>query len=123
MLGLDTLFIQNIVLPTALASLPDTLFTDTLYTINTSQNAGSYVWDFGDGSVDTNTQAQHIYLANGTYPVQLIATSSSGCVDSLQHSLVVLGVMVTNQQEVIEPINPWVSVSSFGNNWLLGTRF
>lgn len=116
---MDTLFIQNIILPNALASLPDTLFTDTLFTTNISQNADSYLWDFGDGSVDTNTQAQHIYLANGTYPVQLIATSSSGCVDSLQHSLVVLGVVITDQQEVIEPTNPWVSVSSFGNNWLL----
>ena len=44
-----------------------------------SQNALSYVWDFGDGS-PTNPQknASHSYSANGTYTIKLEATGPWG---------------------------------------------
>jgi PKD repeat protein len=49
---------------------------------NTTQNASAYLWDFGDNSTSTDEQAQHVFSDTGTFQIQLIATSGSGCVDS-----------------------------------------
>ncbi len=57
---------------TLMCSLP---FTANFY--NTSIGSDTYVWDFGDGSsVSTATNPVHTYTANGTYNVQLKATST-----------------------------------------------
>lgn len=40
---------------------------------NTSFNASSYTWDFGDGNNSTQSNPSNTYLANGTYTVELIA--------------------------------------------------
>ena len=46
---------------------------------NTSTNATSYIWDFGDGSqTSTLTNPQHTYNAGGTFAAQLTATSPGG---------------------------------------------
>lgn len=41
---------------------------------NTSTNASTYQWDFGDGSTSTELNPVHTYAAEGTYTVKLIAT-------------------------------------------------
>ncbi len=46
---------------------------------NKSVGATNYVWDFDDGSVDTNTNTTHIFTQAGTYVVKLIALDPSGC--------------------------------------------
>jgi len=46
---------------------------------NTTANGMSYVWDFGDNSTSTATNAVHTYTASGTYTVQLTAT---GCISN-----------------------------------------
>lgn len=55
----------------------------TITFINTSSNASSYVWDFGDGSA-TSTQFNptHTYGFNGSFLLKLKATGPSG-VDSI----------------------------------------
>lgn len=46
---------------------------------NLSSNATTYSWDFGDGSaLSTNTNPNHIYVANGAYNVCLTATGTGG---------------------------------------------
>jgi PKD repeat protein len=42
---------------------------------NTSVNAVSYMWDFGDGSTSNDVNPWHLYGDTGVYSVQLIATS------------------------------------------------
>ena len=43
----------------------------------------SYQWDFGDGGTSTLANPTHTYVAQGTYNVRLIITTSSGCTDTL----------------------------------------
>ena len=49
---------------------------------NTSLNAQSYIWDFGDSTVSQNASEIHTYGNLGVYQVTLIAISAGGCVDS-----------------------------------------
>ena len=51
---------------------------------NTSQNASSYEWDFGDQSGTSNQlDPPHIYTMPGIYDVQLIAVATEFCQDTL----------------------------------------
>ncbi|MBI5856230.1 MAG: PKD domain-containing protein [Sphingobacteriales bacterium] len=43
----------------------------------------SYNWDFGDGGTSTLPNPTYTYIAQGTYTVRLIITTSSGCTDTL----------------------------------------
>jgi PKD repeat protein len=47
---------------------------------NTSTNAGSYVWNFGDGESSTEENPQHAYVQDGIYTVTLTATNDCGSV-------------------------------------------
>jgi len=49
---------------------------------NTSSNATSYQWEFGDNSSSNLTNTNHSYITSGTFVVQLIATNNLGCVDT-----------------------------------------
>ncbi|MDR1171467.1 MAG: PKD domain-containing protein [Bacteroidales bacterium] len=63
---------------------------------NTSQNAVSYSWDFGDNSAySTEKDPVHTYLYGGRYQVTLIAKNSEGVSD-----------IKTQQVEVTQPIDP-----------------
>jgi plastocyanin len=48
---------------------------------NTSKNAGTYTWNFGDGTISTAALPDHIFKKKGTYHVELTATGTTGCVD------------------------------------------
>lgn len=50
---------------------------------NTSQNASSYRWRFGDASTSQADSPLHRYANPGTYTVTLIATGAGGCTDTL----------------------------------------
>jgi gliding motility-associated-like protein len=65
-------------------STPDTgvlmKYTDATVTFtNLSQGATSYLWNFGDGTTDINTNPIHRYLSKGSYTVTLTAISEHGC--------------------------------------------
>jgi gliding motility-associated-like protein len=53
-----------------------------LYTINLSQDATGYLWDFGDGETSTDVRPEHIYKKEGTFTITLIATNEFGCSDT-----------------------------------------
>ena len=48
--------------------------------INTSLNANSYLWDFGDATTSTDIDPIHVYTSSGLYQVNLTATNQ--CNDS-----------------------------------------
>ncbi|MCC6281307.1 MAG: PKD domain-containing protein [Saprospiraceae bacterium] len=53
---------------------------------NTSVDATSYLWDFGDGSnTSTETNPVHLYAADGVYTVTLTATNACGSSTSTQN--------------------------------------
>ena len=47
---------------------------------NTSANATSYTWNFGDGNTSSQANPTHSYAANGTYNVTLTSTNECGSV-------------------------------------------
>lgn len=53
------------------------------YTGNVEPPNSNYLWDFHDGTTDTATNPVHIYQTAGNYGLTLIATTDSGCVDTV----------------------------------------
>lgn len=56
---------------------------------NTSTNAISYIWTFGDGSTSTEAEPTHTYAESGTYQVELFATNSTDNTNSVRKSVTV----------------------------------
>ena len=60
---------------------------------NTSTNATSYVWNYGDGSSSTGLNGSHLYTnATGvpnTWNVSLIASSIGGCADTVSNEVLI----------------------------------
>ncbi len=64
---------------------------------NTSANAASYKWLFGDGETATTQNATHTFSKAGMFNVSLVAFNANGCSDTLtKASLVKLGPPVIN---------------------------
>lgn len=57
------------------SAVEDTVYLPnaTVLFVNQSQNATSYLWDFGDGGSSTQVNPWHQYTQTGTYTVSLIA--------------------------------------------------
>jgi gliding motility-associated-like protein len=58
---------------------------------NTSVNAMTYAWSFGDGTTSQADGPLHSYANPGSYTIELIAYGAGGCTDTLQ---VASGVVV-----------------------------
>ncbi len=48
-----------------------------------SPSPNDWEWDFGDGTSSTQEDPSHTYTDTGTYTVELIASNSGGCTDTL----------------------------------------
>ncbi len=46
---------------------------------NSSKDADSYLWDFGDGLGSNEESPTHTYTKSGTYKIRLTATANEGC--------------------------------------------
>lgn len=62
-----------------------TFVSDDLTTTftNTTTNATSYLWDFGDGQTSNQSNPVHAYAVNGNYTVTLIAKAPCGFADTV----------------------------------------
>jgi PKD repeat protein len=54
---------------------------------NNSQKADSYLWDFADGTTDTAANPTHIFPAQGTYNVKLIAMRHCNVTDTITQAV------------------------------------
>lgn len=67
--------------PAASFSVPDHCFEQVATFTNSSTDAATYAWSFGDGATSTAVSPTHTYAAPGSYLVTLEATSANNCVD------------------------------------------
>lgn len=59
------------------------------YFNDSSVNAVSWFWDFGDGTTSTLQNPTHLYANPGTYSVSLTITTSTGCTFTVTHNYAV----------------------------------
>lgn len=64
--------------PVSVASFTQSIASPLVTFTNTSQNAVSYAWDFGDGQTSTQSDPVHNYSVEGLYDVRLITTNPCG---------------------------------------------
>ncbi len=107
--GSDTLMqtVNVTVLPNPAASFTenaDTLFVPsaTLYLTNTSTDASTYYWDFGDGSSSTDVNPWHNYSTPGQYTVLLVAYSSSCGNDSAFLTVEVFSAADIHEEQIVD---------------------
>ena len=63
----------------------------------------NYHWDFGDGTISTLENPQHIYIESGNYTVRLVAIADDSLMSSVEKTIVVLPPDKNNQPNVFTP--------------------
>lgn len=80
-------------------ALPDTshcLGPQDLFT-NSSTNASTWAWSFGDGTTSMLNNPTHTYTSPGTFNVQLsITNAATGCVDTMRKTMIINPLPVVN---------------------------
>ncbi|MGY8910030.1 MAG: PKD domain-containing protein [Flavobacteriales bacterium] len=99
---------------TLVARFTRTMNAKTITFINISENATSYVWDFGDGTTSTLINPVKTYL-NGTYTVTLTAKNTSGESSTFSDSFIIDGC-VDETSENIDPANGSLNWTFFNEN-------
>lgn len=67
------------------------------FTNNTVASTGvGFTWFFGDGDSTIARHSDHTYKQEGTYTVSLLAKNGFNCVDTVQKTIVLLGVPVSD---------------------------
>ena len=89
--GTDTLLLEDYI---TVFGLPDAGFTTTINNdevtfTNTSSNADTYEWQFGDGETSNESDLVYTYTADGIYTVLLIAEGPCGLDSTTQDILIV----------------------------------
>lgn len=64
--------------------------------LNSSIDADTYFWDFGDANTSTEENPLHIYTQVAQYNVMLIAINQYGCVDTLIRPQYIRGELVSD---------------------------
>lgn len=73
---------------------------------NTSANASTYSWSFGDGTTSENTNPVHSYTQAGTYTVKLSAIDANGVLQAIEKQITVTdcGTGITSNNTVTKVI-------------------
>ncbi|MEO1259168.1 MAG: PKD domain-containing protein [Bacteroidota bacterium] len=84
--GSDTVTLTNYITvdPPAIPAFTSNANGLTVAFTNSSSNATSYEWDFGDGNTSTEENPVHTYAADGNYTVTLTATNDCGSITTTQ---------------------------------------
>ncbi len=96
--------IDSQTLPLASFSSVDTVNLNdggTINFVNTSSDASSFEWFFGDGIGYSNLSSpNYLYNSVGEYTVKLITTSATGCTDTTYKTIVVINVSATGINQI-----------------------
>lgn len=94
----------------------------TINFTNSSNNATSYLWDFGDGTTSTLANPSHIYTQLGTFDVTLIALGTALC--NTSDTLVKANfITITNTPGPISPTCTPLTQSYCCNVGILNVNF
>ncbi|MGL4597730.1 MAG: PKD domain-containing protein, partial [Bacteroidia bacterium] len=89
--------VNVVVLPSSAASFTHVLLGVTAVFTNTSTNAVTYSWNFGDSSpADNSANPTHTYTVNGTYTVTLTVTGPCG-IETFTQVIVISEVGIQDQ--------------------------
>jgi len=69
----------------------------TVEFLNTTTDATTYSWDFGDGTTSADESPSHTYSDKGFFPITMIASTEYGCVDTVKNLVTVV------DEEIITP--------------------
>jgi gliding motility-associated-like protein len=58
---------------------------------NTSSNAISSLWDFGDGTTAVIDEPSHFYALAGVFTITLTITGAGGCIDQVNKKIIIKG--------------------------------
>lgn len=83
------------------------VFTDTS-SVSAPSSITGWEWNFGDpstGPLNTSTaqNGSHIFSASGTFTVTQIVFSSTGCSDTIQHTILVNGANPVSDFNILNP--------------------
>jgi gliding motility-associated-like protein len=65
---------------------------NVLFTNNSSANATSWIWNFGDGGTGSGPNPTHIYPTAGTYTAVLTVTNAKGCTSTYDEIITVTDI-------------------------------
>ncbi len=71
--------------------------------INNTSSVGSYIWNFGDGYTSNSSYPVHVYGDTGTYQIQLIVTTSHGCIDTAYGTIHINDIFVVYVPNAFTP--------------------
>lgn len=74
--------------------------------INTSTNATTFDWDFGNGNTSINENPNNTFFSNGNYLVTLNVANSLGCTDSVSEVIVINTVTTEINTLIPNAISP-----------------
>lgn len=117
--------INTINTPQAQFSAPDTVYYASgayVQFTNSSSGADSYHWEFGDNiGFSTVFEPDYNYFSTGVYTVTMIASSSSGCTDTITRQIVVAGGVVTALNEQGQDAQ-WLVRTQDNNHYVLNSK-
>lgn len=93
--------------PSFSSSREENTFTFT----NTSENADTYLWDFGDGNTSTEENPVHEYTFGGTYPVSLTASNNCSSSSKIEEALIPLGISESNIKIFPNPASSIIQIA------------
>ena len=70
---------------------------------NTSVNASTYMWDFGDGNTSIEESPTHVYAVAAQYAVTLIATNDSNLSTELSKTINILAPVTADFTSQVDP--------------------
>lgn len=99
-LTFDALITSPVASFTSDPAMPVKLFPPyTVKFTNLSQNADSFLWDFGDGITSTETNPQHVYDKDGVYSVKLTAFNHKSCGNTIIQGT----ITISSESEIFAP--------------------
>jgi gliding motility-associated-like protein len=72
---------------TGLAGCEDIGLVFTDQSVVTSGNVSGWTWNFGDGGSSQLQNPNHTFVDGGSYLIQLVASSTEGCLDTIEHEI------------------------------------